>query len=293
MKKIAIIILCLAALAVAQHSQKSAFYSIEGLKTDGTVVVGSAQWNVTASDSINGASISSRSITDLALPSLAGDVTGTLGANVVGDDSHAHTGTTISGIDISDDTNLTAGDGLTLTDDDLDILLSLRGGLEFGGDSLQTKLNGTTLSKSSLGLKVDNVSDADMGDVTISSGAWAVEDDSHNHTTASAKFVIDDSLRVEETSLLKGDVTANTKLVINDSLRVEETLLVKGVSTFGATGTVTTIGTDGKLTIGASNAGITAVDTVFTAGFVPRWVKFTSGAKVWYSPVYADTTGKW
>ena len=35
------------------------------------------------------------------------------------------------------------------------------------------------------------------------------------------------------------------------------------------------------------------VDTVFTAGYVPRWVKFTSGAKTWYSPVYADTTGKW
>ena len=51
--------------------------------------------------------------------------------------------------------------------------------------------------------------------------------------------------------------------------------------------------TDGTVGIGASNAGITAVDTVFTAGFVPRWVKFTSGAKVWYSPVYADTTGKW
>jgi len=45
--------------------------------------------------------------------------------------------------------------------------------------------------------------------------------------------------------------------------------------------------------IGASNVGISKMDTVFTAGYVPRWVKFTSGAKSWYSPVYADTTGKW
>src|SRR3990167_5839450 len=36
-------------------------------------------------------------------------------------DSHAHTTTTISGLDISADTNLTAGDNLTLTDDDLDL----------------------------------------------------------------------------------------------------------------------------------------------------------------------------
>lgn len=51
---------------------------------------------------------------------LGGDVTGTLSASVVGNDSHAHTGSTLSGIDISDDTNLTAGDGITLTGDDLD-----------------------------------------------------------------------------------------------------------------------------------------------------------------------------
>ena len=34
---------------------------------------------------------------------------------------HTHTGASLSGIDISDDTNLTAGDHLTLTDDDLDV----------------------------------------------------------------------------------------------------------------------------------------------------------------------------
>ena len=50
---------------------------------------------------------------------VAGDVTGTLSATVVGNDSHDHTSTTLSGIDISADTNLTGGRSLTLTDDDI------------------------------------------------------------------------------------------------------------------------------------------------------------------------------
>jgi hypothetical protein len=49
-----------------------------------------------------------------------GDITITGGAWAVEDDSHAHTSTTISALDISADTNLTAGDALTLTDDDID-----------------------------------------------------------------------------------------------------------------------------------------------------------------------------
>ncbi len=48
-----------------------------------------------------------------------GDVTVLTGAWAVEDDSHAHTGTTLSSIDISDDTNLTGGLGLTLTGDDM------------------------------------------------------------------------------------------------------------------------------------------------------------------------------
>lgn len=50
----------------------------------------------------------------------AGDLGGTWASPTVDDDGHAHTSLTISGLDISDDTNLTAGDGLTLTGDDLD-----------------------------------------------------------------------------------------------------------------------------------------------------------------------------
>lgn len=51
------------------------------------------------------------------------DATTVTGANVTSgaNPGHTHTSTSISGIDISADTNLTAGDNLTLTDDDLDL----------------------------------------------------------------------------------------------------------------------------------------------------------------------------
>lgn len=52
---------------------------------------------------------------------MSGDASiGTDGAVVVADDSHAHTGATISGIDISDDTNLAAGRSLTLSGDSVE-----------------------------------------------------------------------------------------------------------------------------------------------------------------------------
>lgn len=60
----------------------------------------------------------------------AGDLGGTWNSPSVTDDSHAHTGATVSGLDVSNDLNLTAGDGLTLTDDDLDCDIS--SGANFG-----------------------------------------------------------------------------------------------------------------------------------------------------------------
>ncbi len=51
-----------------------------------------------------------------------GDVSGTYNAIIVADDSHSHSGLTISGIDISDDTNLSAdGTEIILTDDALSL----------------------------------------------------------------------------------------------------------------------------------------------------------------------------
>lgn len=62
-----------------------------------------------------------------------GDITIATNVASVEDDSHAHTSTTISGLDISADTNLTAGDALTLTDDDIDFDGGASPGGELGG----------------------------------------------------------------------------------------------------------------------------------------------------------------
>lgn len=50
----------------------------------------------------------------------AGALGGTWASPTVDNDGHSHTGATLSGIDLSDDVNLTAGDALTLTGDDID-----------------------------------------------------------------------------------------------------------------------------------------------------------------------------
>ena len=87
----------------------------------------SSTLHVTGNSNLNGLTLICTScITDTNVADLAlgGDVSGTLSASIVADNSHDHDSTTISGLDISADTNLTAGDGLTLTDDDLDCDIS-------------------------------------------------------------------------------------------------------------------------------------------------------------------------
>lgn len=89
-----------------------------------------------------------------------GDLGGTWGNPSVDNDSHDHTGATISGIDISDDTNLTAGDGLTLTADDLDC--DTASGLNFG---CLTSVDWTTFNNKQ---PAGNYITALTGDVTAS-----------------------------------------------------------------------------------------------------------------------------
>lgn len=89
---------------------------------------------------------------------------------------------------------------------------------------------------------------------------------------------------VDSTKILDGAITS-TKIKNGDvqhwdlSQAVKDSLIAKGYPTH----------------IGTSNFVFTKVDTIFTATFVPRWIRFTSGSKVWFAQVYAaaDTTGKW
>lgn len=63
-------------------------------------------------------------LTGFADIAMSGDATiNDSGVVTVANDSHSHTTTTISGIDISDDTNLAAGNGITLTDDSLSAIV--------------------------------------------------------------------------------------------------------------------------------------------------------------------------
>ncbi|MBI2870457.1 MAG: hypothetical protein HYY14_01975 [Candidatus Omnitrophica bacterium] len=128
---------------------------------------------------VNGSQIGMSSDTDLM--SLAADVltvNGTMaattvtGANVTtgADPGHTHTGTSLSTIDISGDTNLTAGDKITLTDDDLDVDGTWTSfGLTLGGD-LQVE-----------GSQIGMASDADIIDLLANrlevNGSLIVEGD--------------------------------------------------------------------------------------------------------------------
>lgn len=88
----------------------------------------------------------------------SGDLGGTWASPSVTDDSHAHTSTTISGIDISADTNLTAGTNITLTGDDLsvdDSFLLNTGDTGSGGYVFTDNIGiGTTLTSATTGLAV-------------------------------------------------------------------------------------------------------------------------------------------
>ena len=159
--------------------------------------------------------------------------------------SHSHTGSELSSIDISDDTNLSGGIGLKMNGDAVDILLSLKAGLEISNDSLGVKLDGATLTKSSAGLKVtDNTfavyshshsyistsltpayilvgngsgvaaAVALSGDATISNtGAMTVSDDSHNHTTTTVSGLdisSDTNLSAGSGIVLTGDALSHS-----------------------------------------------------------------------------------
>lgn len=107
------------------------FASTTALSVSGTSYLGtvsSGTWNGTAIDISDYTNLTAGDALTLTGDDIdfdggatpAGDLGGTWASPSVTDDSHAHTGATLSGIDVSGDTNLTAGDGLTLTDDDLD-----------------------------------------------------------------------------------------------------------------------------------------------------------------------------
>ena len=96
-----------------------------------------------------------------------------------------------------------------------------------------------------------------------------------------------------------GTTAPGAKMEINGAKSTDSLLIVRN-DIIGRDSSFVVLPTGGitapAIKIGASNFTTTKIDTIFTAGYVPRWVQFTeSNGKTWLSPVYApaDTAGKW
>lgn len=104
----------------------------------------------------------------------SGDLGGTWASPSVTDDSHAHTGATISGIDISSDTNLTGDSEIVLTGDALSIASTITRDTELSGyvpTSRELTINGTTYDLSAN--RSWTVSGGGTGNVATSSAETA------------------------------------------------------------------------------------------------------------------------
>jgi len=110
-----------------------------------------------------------------ATTNFTGDVTGTYNSIAITDDSHNHTTLTISGLDISADTNLTASSGIVLTDDAL-THSTANGYIHLPSDGSSTQMLQYSAAGSAKWITLS--ADATIAD----NGAIAVTDDSHNHT---------------------------------------------------------------------------------------------------------------
>jgi hypothetical protein len=100
--------------------------------------------------------------------SLAGDVTGTQGATVVGDNSHAHDGTTISGLAVAD-----------FTSPNLSLWTNNLGWITDGNTGWDNSYGYITSAGTAT-----NFSGSLAGDVTGTQGATVVGDNSHSHVAS-------------------------------------------------------------------------------------------------------------
>lgn len=149
------------------------------------------------------------------LETLAGDVTGTIGATVVGDNSHAHTGLTLSGIDISDDTNLAVVSPVTLTGDTV--------GLETLGGDVTGTIAATVVGNDSHSHTDSTVGALALaGDVTGTTSASVVGNDSHDHTSSTlTPFPSGTKMVFFQASCPSGWTQVTTAALDGSALRVE------------------------------------------------------------------------
>ena len=207
--------------------------------------------------------------------SLAGDVTGTSGTTVVGDDSHAHTTTTISGVDISADTNLSGDTEIVLTGDVLSIGAAITRDAEVPGLETNAAVDSEAELEAILGIGfgaskvatagyvlvadgVDFESVVMSGDVTIASGgATVVADESHAHTTTTVSGIdisADTNLTAGTNITLTGD-----DLSVDDAFILNTGDIGTGVYDFGGATTFEIPNAAGNVTLAV--IGQVAVDS--------------------------------
>lgn len=224
---------------------------------------------------------------------MSGDATITnLGAVAVADDSHAHTTTTVSGLDVSADTNLTAGDALTLTDDDLDF----DGGATPGGS-----LGGTWASPTVDDLFVLNsTSDVMTGTLTadgLTLGAnETIQLGAQTLLHDATDFVFNDTIKVGgSSSLVVGAVTWNSGDNINGESIADDTIdddsldFGTGADQISAADLTFAEGdiTDSTIiSADIKNGDITVADTAITAG---RSLTWSTNDMVADAELYTDT----
>jgi hypothetical protein len=94
----------------------------------------------------------------------------------------------------------------------------------------------------------------------------------------------------------KGASSATSGLVVWNSAGTELMRLrddgYVGIGTSNPTAKLEVVGTT---KLNTSNFVITEMDTIYTPGGKPRWIRWTTGATEWFSMIFtaADTAGKW
>lgn len=150
----------------------------------------------------------------------SGDLSGTYPSPEVSDDSHAHTGSSISSLDISSDTNLAVTSPIVLTGDTLSVSAAstaASGVVEFGTDGEVAALLAVQSNDSRLADSRTPTGSA-SGDLSGTYPSPAVVNDSHDHTGATLSGVdisSDTNLAVTAPVVLTGDTVSVTQFTFN------------------------------------------------------------------------------